>query len=363
MLSTVRNTMLTIGVGMGAFCARPALANSADSTTVTPSCSGYTITFNEPGLTAGAAYTVDYAMTLTPATAGTGKTLTVNGAPVTFVAPTDGVYSTTVSAPWGPLKASYTFAGTETLSEDGAVMWSGPITFTPPSVTCTACPPHQPCSEKTAIDADFNGKALKGGDTIWFNANFAALGIPRDGATISMVDAAISFESDGTAYRLMVPNGKVVFSATAVMSSTTFDSQTNTWTTTVPARGDDEIFLTGMGFPVPAGGLPGHIGPVRWEGTLTSEGTPGVLLGWRFGAAVYTQFTTNYNQLAVKPVHQLLCGAQNSDHAGTPEGVTDANVPWKKFVTAGAMGDGDDNWTGGWSYVQPVLILCRRDSE
>ena len=51
-----------------------------------------------------------------------------------------------------------------------------------------------------------------------------------------------------------------------------------------------------------------------------SSDTPGVDVQWKWGAAVYSSFTTDYNMVAPKAAHSNTCGLNNSDHAGTPEG-------------------------------------------
>jgi len=68
---------------------------------------------------------------------------------------------------------------------------------------------------------------------------------------------------------------------------------------------------------------------------------------WKWGAAVYTYFTTDYNALQVKASHQNACGVNNSDHAGTPEGTdTSTGESFKGFVIGGARGGGGSNFTG-----------------
>ncbi len=114
-----------------------------------------------------------------------------------------------------------------------------------------------------------------------------------------------------------------------------------TWHTTVPIGGSDEIFLSGLAFMVPASGLSGGINPVVWTGTFSSN-TPGVSVHWKWGAAVYTSFSTDYNSLAVKAAHTNTCAFNNSDHAGTPEN-------FKSSVVGGARGGGGSNFTGSWS--------------
>jgi hypothetical protein len=163
---------------------------------------------------------------------------------------------------------------------------------------------------------------IQGGDFIWFNANFKPQGIPSTGATVFLTNSTISFMAN-KAYNVLVPNAQIAFSPSATCASTSFDSLTNTWMTTVPISGTDNIFLSGLAFPVPASfaNVNGLVsGPVAWQGTFGTD-TPGVSIqGWAWGAAVYnTCFTTNYNLLNVKPTHQNACNLNNGDQAGTPE--------------------------------------------
>src|SRR5579872_3975004 len=202
--------------------------------------------------------------------------------------------------------------------------------------------------------SNFNGTPINGGDFVWFNANFTASGIPSSGATISFNSSTITFTADQS-YTVSVPNAQISFDPNAVCASTTFDTGSNTWMTTVPVAGSDEIFLSGVAFPVPAGF--GQVeGAVVWQGTFSST-TAGITVGWKWGAAVYTRFSTDYNALSVKPTHSKSCLYQNSDHAGTPEGVdTASGRPFKDFVTGGARGGGGSNWTGSWSGTQGVSV-------
>src|SRR5207245_1148813 len=81
----------------------------------------------------------------------------------------------------------------------------------------------------------------------------------------------------------------------------------------------------------------GGINPVTWQGQFSSD-TPGVRIMWKWAAAVYTSFSTDYNTLGVKPVDDNAASVyQNADHAGTPE-------HFKEFVTGGARGGGGGNF-------------------
>jgi hypothetical protein len=125
--------------------------------------------------------------------------------------------------------------------------------------------------------------------------------------------------------------------------------------TTVPLSGSDEIFLSGVTFQAPAS-FSRVQGPVAWQGTFAST-TPGLSVAWKWGAAVYKTFSLDYNVLGIKPTHTRTCLYQNSDHAGTPEGVdTSTGRPFKDFVTGGARGGGGSNWTGSWSGTAAVSV-------
>jgi hypothetical protein len=116
----------------------------------------------------------------------------------------------------------------------------------------------------------------------------------------------------------------------------------------VPLSGSDEIFLSGLAFPVT--NLPGGA-KVSWEGTFGTD-QPGVCLQWKWGAAAYTQFG-DYNAAQIKPTHQGACGINNGDHAGTPQ-----NAAIRASVTGGARGGGGSNFTGSWSATGSVCPVC-----
>lgn len=218
------------------------------------------------------------------------------------------------------------------------------------------------CPAPSTNVSNFNGTPIQPGSFIWFNANFTAKGIPSTGATINFTASQVSFTAD-QAYIVSVPNAQVTFDPKAVCASTSFDTQSNTWMTKVPLAGSDEIFLTGMAFPVPAGfaSVNGKVqGNVTWQGNFSSA-TAGISVEWKWGAAVYQVFSPDYNVLGVKPTHNDTCLYYNSDHAGTPEGVDSASgQPFKAFVTGGARGGGGSNWTGSWSGTQEAVVCVNR---
>jgi len=215
------------------------------------------------------------------------------------------------------------------------------------------------CMAQSANTSNFNGTPIQGGNFIWFSANLKASGIPSTGARILFQNARIHFVADQD-YILVVPNAQVTFSPSAVCASTSFDTLTQTWMTTVPLSGSDEIFLSGLAFPVPASfaNVGGKVaGPVTWQGTFFTD-VP-ITVDWKWGAAVYTTFSTDYNQDSIKPTHSNSCAYANSDHAGTPQGFdTSSGNPFKSFVIGGARGGGGSNFTGSWSGTQGVTTVC-----
>jgi len=335
-----------------AIFATPALANHIDTATATVTCTSYTLRLTASALVPGRSYTINYTITLTPTAGGSPITVTDS---ISFTAPSSGTFSDTVTKPLGPLTADYMLSGSATLKGFNTIA----ISFSPDTVNC-APPPPPPCTAQSSNSSNFNGTSIKSSSYIWFNANFTVSGIPSTGATITLTHSTISFTASGTTYNLAVPNAQITFSPSVTCTSTMFDTLTNTWMTTVPISGDDEIFLTGLSWPVPSGGLSGGINPVDWQGTFNvTTDIPGISINWKWGAAVYSNFTTNYNALAVKAAHKTACGLNNGDHAGTPEGVNSTNQPWKQFVVGGARGGGGSNWTGSWSGTTNVKPVCQ----
>ena len=351
-------TFLGATFGLLVLSATPALATvfTANATTT---CSTYSLALTASDLMPGAQYSISYSIDVAPGSNG----LPVSGS-IPFTAPDSGTFTDTLTGSFPALAGSFTFSGTATLfagSPKDETSSTININFSPSTLTCGP-PPPRPCSAQSINDSNFNGTPINGGNYVWFNANFTATGIPSSGATVTLTNSTISFMEGGTQHQLSVPNAQIVFSPGATCSSTTFNTMTNTWTTTVPVKGDDEIFLSGLAWPVPIGGLKGGINPVSWEGTFSANGTPGVSIQWKWGAAVYSNFPSDYNALAVKSGHHTACGQKNGDHAGTPEGVNNMDQPWKQFVLGGARGGGGSNWTGSWSSTQNVSPVCQSSS-
>jgi len=201
------------------------------------------------------------------------------------------------------------------------------------------------CGTQTSISSNFNGNSIAGGNTIWFNSNFDLTSPPTDGLTIFFTGQTITSNDITTS----VPDSKVVFSSSVSSAITTFDTTSNMWVTTVPVGFGGDIFLSGLAYQVPSGGIPGGENPVTWSGTISSSEP--LSIQWKWGAAVYTSFD-DYNSVGVKPVHSTSLDAYNNgDMAGTPENE-------KANVIGGARGGGGSNWTGSWSATVSASSSC-----
>ena len=202
------------------------------------------------------------------------------------------------------------------------------------------------CSPQASfISTNFNGTSINIGNDIWFSANFTAKGIPSTGATIFFQNAKVTIASKSGAFTYTVPNGKIVFTASATCATTMFDG--TQWVTTVPINGSDEILLSALGIKAPADL---KSATVTWTGSFSAD-TKGISLNWKAGSAVYTVDMTqpHYNDLGAKPTHTKACQYNDSEHAGTPENE-------KKYLVAGASGGGGSNYTGSWSGTVSVKL-------
>lgn len=196
---------------------------------------------------------------------------------------------------------------------------------------------------ETTSAANFNGTPIAGGRHVWFSSVVKVSGLGAGPAHVFFTGSHLVFDADGVHYDLSVPAGELVIDPAATLATTSFDAARDRWTTVIPRSvAGKKMFLTGLAFPVPAGGLPGGIKPVAWKGVFTSD-APGLTVSWQWAAAVYTQLTTDGSLVGVKPTDDNhASGYLNSDHAGTPES-------FKPYVIGGARGGGGSNYTGSLS--------------
>src|SRR5579862_2822926 len=159
-------------------------------------------------------------------------------------------------------------------------------------------PPPPACTVQSAIVSNFNGTRIAEGNVIWFNGVLSVKGVASTPVTLTFTNSTIQFTANGIPYTVAVPDSVTTIDPSATQASTNFFGE---WITNVPSSGlAGNTFLDGVPFVVPVGGLPGGINPVTWNGTFESD-TPGITISWKWGAAVYTSFSDEYN-LNVKPV-------------------------------------------------------------
>jgi hypothetical protein len=250
----------------------------------------------------------------------------------------NGQYS---SAPFSaPAPGTYYFEATYSgdTTNDGSTVCGGALTVLSATTSCSA-----------SVSSSFNSSPIPAGDQVWFNAHIKLQSpVPTTLLTItftSTVTLTVPSGPNAGTITHTVPMGMITYDPSATTFTTTMSG--GVWHTTVPANFRGDVFVAGLVFQVPTGGLPGGV-QVKWSGSFT-PGT-GIGLQWQWSAAVYSQLGTGtpgsdafYNSLKVNPAHT------GSDMAGTPEGTNASGKPWKAFVVAGARGGGGSNWTGAWS--------------
>lgn len=261
--------------------------------------------------------------------------LTNNGTCTPVPAPTPGIAACTITLtavePNGrTLNAS--FAGSSGLA---ASISTADLVVTAPLESKVSC-----------INSDFRNVSVPGGSYLWFNSIFKVRDVAKQKVTISFFQSSVQFQyTDATGTIVKVnqpmPDAKIVIDPSVTSASTTFDSVNNVWITTIPFDLDDNSFLTGLPWIVPASGLPADVEPVTWCGTFASD-TAGVDIGWRWAAASYSSFSASNTTLGVKPMNTDDNSSNNHDNAGTPEN-------FKTFVIPGARGKGRMNYTGSYS--------------
>jgi hypothetical protein len=343
---------IAAAVGFALAAPAAALADEVDHATVGAECTGYTFSTVGKHLKATDKYEVKYWFGLKLAD---GTVWDVNGSLPVTAQDDEGHFTANLFEGWGPLpKARYKFSyGHATLVDDtsGETLNTAYIVFTPKCFRCGKL-----CATQTENSSGFNGTQIAAGNYIWFNSNFRGLHVPKSGATLYFTHQTINFTAGGKSYSLPVPNAQVEFSLTATCSTTTYDAQTDTWLTTVPARRENEVWLSGLSYQVPAdfGQVEGN---VTWNGTLSST-DKGVGAQWKWGAAVYSKLTGDYNKVMPKAGHRTSCQFPDGAHAGTPEGSDETGTPWKSYLVTGAMGHGGSNYTGNFSAEIAALPVC-----
>ena len=196
--------------------------------------------------------------------------------------------------------------------------------------------------QQSTISRTF-GNDTPAGSKLWFNSNGEFRNV-ANGTKISFRQGVISINGNG----FTVPDADVVFSSSASCSTTSYDSSLNLWTTTVPLQGDDGVFLGGLSAPVTTAIPKGA--KVAWSATVFSNHP--IAFDWKWGAAAYNPFTSDYNLVLPKPAAETSCQYNKDDQVGTPEGFIRA--------IAGGTGAGGTNRTGTFTAPAGAVVIPYR---
>jgi PEP-CTERM motif-containing protein len=217
-----------------------------------------------------------------------------------------------------------------------------------------ALSPGAVVAQTGSITSNFNGTAIHAGSDIWFNSVFKMTGAVN-GTQLRFTGSHITFVANAVHYDIAVPDAFITFSSAYSSGTTAFSG--GRWDTHVPLGFGDNIWLSGLAWPVPVN-LPGGISNVTWSGTFLGS-TPGLSLKWQWAAAVYSQthsgcgtgnLAGDPNTLGVKPLHSTTLDAyHNGNQAGTTENFRDTDC-W----IGGARGGGSSNFTGSLSNTGTV---------
>lgn len=214
------------------------------------------------------------------------------------------------------------------------------------------------------ITAKFGCNVISSNNTIWFSSVLNTPSGNKAPFTVRFFDQHIELTIDGTNLVYEVPEAIVTFSNNLPIATTIFSN--GQWVTTAKKPGSqDNTFLSGLGIKLPFDSEgcrsrschPSRCYDGRWRAGRDDDddhdgrrrrheeisatwcgrfevSRPDVVLKWAWGAAVYTQFSADYNALGIKPIDARTGSAYgNYDNAGTPE-------CFKQYVIAGARGDG-----------------------
>ncbi len=230
------------------------------------------------------------------------------------------------------------FPGTPALAASTA---SASLMVTTPVTGITSC-----------IASDFRNIPVRGGDYLWFNSIFRVRNVRREKITLSFSQSTVDFHYLDASNQIVsvhqsVPDAKVIVDPSVRVASNSFDAAHNIWITSIPFDTDDNAFLSGFPWQVPAGGIPGDIQPVTWCGTFSTD-KAGVEVGWRWAAAAYSHFSNQNGSLGAKAMDgDRDYPARDQDPAATPEN-------FKRFVIPGARGFGGVNYTGTYSRSKEI---------
>lgn len=210
------------------------------------------------------------------------------------------------------------------------------------------------CNLTSSISEKFKDFPLAEGDYIWFSSQMENVNLPVLPATIYVDADTIRFSAYGTDYEVPVPGAVIHFSEdNSDWTTTSYDEVNQRWVTSVSIEHfNKKLFITGVPFQIPSGGLPAELDPVTWSMAATTD-VVDLDFKWSWGAAVYSNFTTDLQNIGVKPVEDDKFNPYQDNHykAAAPIFFVDDLKP-------GGTGDGGNKYTGSPSGSEDILP-CR----
>jgi hypothetical protein len=177
----------------------------------------------------------------------------------------------------------------------------------------------------------FNKLPISAGSWIWFTSVFTVPGPPQT-VRFLMGQSQIRFYANSQWYTVDVPSARISLHSQSNLHIN-YAQHNGAWWLMAPYGTKGNVFMDAVAYQVPTS-LSGGIKPVIWRATFESaKGFAYTHVKWRWGAAVYTNFTDAYNSLGVKPLDDRKYPPYNSDPPGTPEN-------YKQYVTPGGTGFG-----------------------
>ena len=362
-ISAADTTSATPASHVGAYPITPVLSDPSNrlgnytlsvangTLTIAPEATSLTITLSPTSIVVGQSSTAtvtltgpDMAIPIDPSVLA-GITLTSSVA--TDVLSNAGMCTPAPGSTNGIASCVFTITSTEPNGRTLTAAFAGSADLTASNGTAQLIVTEPVQGQQSCIASDFRNIAVAGGNYIWFNSIFRVRDVSKQKINISFANSSVQFQytdANGNLFpvSLAMPNAQIVIDPSVNVASTSFDAVNNMWVTTLPWDLDDNAFLSGVPWLIPAGGIPADVEPVTWCGTFAVE-VSGAHIGWRWAAAAYSRFSADSTTLGVKPMdtdHDNQ--ATNHDHAGTPEN-------YNQFVIPGARGKGGKNYTGTYS--------------
>ena len=171
------------------------------------------------------------------------------------------------------------------------------------------------------------------GSTAWICSTFNPTSCANGATyTFSGITCTISGQGVGGAITEQCANAVITFSSSCTQASTTYDSSTNCWVTTLPANcNPGSVFLSGLPYTVPSGSNLNNCN-ITWSIGSATNNCGASNLSWDFSCSSFNSFDqngcnglTSYNQIGVQS-----CDNLNNNNCQT----------WSGY-----------GWGGGWTSI------------